>query len=304
MRLVVLLPSSKLRAALEAIAAPLLAHLAALAAQLRATGCAAHQLAHAQAAAAALVQLLRCVMRFLDVPPLALWPAAVEGQPPISAHATELLLREAWATLEAVREAAGRQPSLGAALCDFYEAAMRAGASGARRGEGGTALLEWLPRIVAALHALLATHLASGTDAEAPPAEADPADMACQLLGALATAVECFGGAAEASGFLGEMLARTADTLGSRLATPERIAASPAVSAAYLDLFYRSAIFAEAALYRSPRLVGATLALVVPSLRQPQRELLRAACTLLARLASATAELTHVLELQARPRHK
>ena len=126
-----------------------------------------------------------------------------EGQPPISAHATELLLREAWATLEAVREAAGRQPSLGAALCDFYEAAMRAGASGARRGEGGTALLEWLPRIVAALHALLATHLASGTDAEAPPAEADPADMACQLLGALATAVECFGGAAEASGFLG-----------------------------------------------------------------------------------------------------
>jgi len=53
---------------------------------------------------------------------------------------------------------------------------------------------------------------------------------------------------------------------------------------AYIEMLYRAALFCRLTL--TPDLLYETLRLVAPTLRQPSRDLLRSACSLLSRLAS------------------
>jgi len=145
--------------------------------------------------------------------------------------------------------------------------------------------------------------------------------LGCTALAALASAVEWFCKTAEARPQMGEVLERVRIAVSPHLCAPGRLAEASELGARYLDLLYRAALFCSPALFGSPQVLlpppyarppplpappltrrrmhmphamlhamqvlHEALQLLVPCLRQPQRELLRSACSLLARLASA-----------------
>ena len=262
MRLVVSLPAADLPLALQAVSAPLVETLSKLVARLAAEA-GAPCAEHTAAACVDAVQLISCTLRYLDSTPLL-----ADG------HAALRVLHASWPALEAARAHAAHD-RLQCTLCELYVAAMSA---------GGVTIAPALHQLIEAMLALLRA--------------AGRRDASCAALQALAKAVEVFGHITTNVADFAQLLADASGALGG----PQAVAEAPQVTAAFLDLLFRACLFCSPALFGSPQVLHGALQLLVHSIRQQSRDLLRSACSLLARLSSGSAaELAPHLASLAEP---
>jgi len=260
MRLIVHLPGSHLAPALDAVCTPLISKLGRLSPQL-------HDASNGPEVISAIlkeiegpVKLLECIMRYLDAAPLL----------PNGRHASLHVLQVCWPTLEMVRQACvntkakgfGFPEAIATALCEVYTAASRSGRSALGASVG---------QILSAIKGILATEFHG--------------DSARSALLAFATIVEVFGNTKAAQHECCQLFADVSASVGAWLLVPGQIDEAQELAVSYLDLLYRSAIFCPQLIFSDPSIVKGALELLALSLRHSERELLRTACSVLARVA-------------------